>query len=218
VSDLTMQIAEGLIDIGAVGFTPHTPITFKSGIQSPIYVDNRTVPYHWRVWQLVIHGFAQMIEARGIQFDVIAGIETAGIPHSAALAYHLRMPSVFVRKEAKDHGAKKRVEGGEVRGKQVLLIEDHISTGGSSLAGVQALRAEGAIVEYCLAITSYAFSEATTQFSEAGVSLHVLATLPDLLAAARKKALFGDAEMAVLEDWVSDPRGWAVRQGIEKSS
>jgi len=121
-----------------------------------------------------------------------------------------------VRKQAKDHGAKKLVEGGDVEGKRVLLIEDHISTGGSSLAGVDALRQDGARMEHCFAISSYGFPEAAQQFGGAHVQLHTLVTLPTILDSARQKGRFGESELAVLQDWVSDPHGWAERQGFVK--
>src|SRR5689334_20369405 len=116
------QIAKTLLDIKAVGFALEKPITFKSGIISPVYVDNRRFPFFPKQWKEVIKGFAALSEAKKLQFDVIAGIETAGIPHSAALGFFLQKPSVFVRKAAKDHGTKKMIEGGDVKGKKVLLI------------------------------------------------------------------------------------------------
>lgn len=208
MDDLTGQIAAALIEIGAVSFTPSQPVTFKSGLLSPIYVDNRRLPFHPEAWRLVILGFEQLIADRAINFDAIAGIETAGIPHGAALAYHLQRPSIFVRKQPKDHGKKKLVEGGDVTGKTVLLIEDHITTGGSSLAGVDALRSEGAAVEHCLAITSYGFPETDTAFNAAGVKLQVLCELPTLLEVALQKELFGQEELAMIRDWSDDPHHW----------
>jgi orotate phosphoribosyltransferase len=210
------RIAEALIDIGAVGFTPQAPITFKSGMRSPIYIDNRQIPFHPQVWRMVINGFEALINELGLPADVIAGIETAGIPHGSALAYQMQRSSVFVRKQEKEHGAKKRIEGGDVSGKHVLLIEDHITTGGSSLAGVEALRTEGALVNHCLAITSYGFPEASAMFNTAGVALHVLVTLPTILEAAHHKGRFGEAELTALHDWAHDPYGWAERQGLAK--
>ena len=216
MDDLAPQIAAALIDIGAVGFTPQAPITFKSGLLSPIYVDNRQVPFHPQAWRLVIDGFQRLMHSLSFNPDLIAGIETAGIPHGAALAYQMGKPFVFVRKQAKDHGAKKLVEGGDVEGKRVLLIEDHISTGGSSLAGVDALRKDGARMEHCFAISSYGFPEAAQQFGDAHVQLHTLVTLPTILDSARQQGRFGERELAVLQDWVRDPQGWAERQGVAK--
>jgi orotate phosphoribosyltransferase len=113
----------------------------------------------------VIHGFEALIAERKIPVDVVAGVEAAGIPHSAALGFSMRLPSVFIRKELKEHGTKKRVEGGDVTGKRVVLIEDLVTTGGSSIAAIEALRAEGAVVSDCLAIISYGFPEAAERYS-----------------------------------------------------
>src|SRR5215471_20502391 len=111
MDDLALQIAAALIDIGAVSFTPHAPITFKSGLLSPIYVDNRQVPFYPQAWRLVIDGFQRLMQRLSFNPDLIAGIETAGIPHGAALAYQMGKPFVFVRKQAKDHGAKSGFPG-----------------------------------------------------------------------------------------------------------
>jgi orotate phosphoribosyltransferase len=213
MDDLAGRIADALIEIGAVGFTPLQPVTFKSGLLSPIYIDNRRLPFHPEAWQLVIEGFSQLIDELELTPDVIAGIETAGIPHSAALAYHLRKPSVFVRKQVKDHGAMKLIEGGDVAGKQVVLIEDHISTGGSSLAGVKALQAERATVQHCIAITSYNFPETAAEFDGAQVPLHVLCELPTLLERAQMSGQFSEEHLALILDWSRDPHGWAARRG-----
>ena len=116
-------------------------MTFKSGIKSPVYVDNRRLPFWPAQWQIVIEGFQQVIAAQNIPFDVIAGIAAAGIPHSAALAYTLKKPSVFVRKASQGtRHARPRSKAATCPGKRVLLVEDMVTTGGSSLAGVDALR------------------------------------------------------------------------------
>jgi orotate phosphoribosyltransferase len=159
-------------------------------------------------WGAVIDAFRQTIEQQKLAFDVIAGIETAGIPHSAALAYALGAPSVFVRKQAKDHGLRSRVEGGDVAGRRVLLVEDLVTTGGSSLAGVEALRDAGAIVEHCLCITSYGFPEATRAFEMARVSLYPLTPFSAIVVEAAQRGLFGADELSILEAWLRDPHGW----------
>ncbi len=201
-------VANALLDIGAVVFTPHEPVTFKSGIVSPVYVDNRRLPFWPAQWGAVIDAFRQTIEGQKLVFDVIAGIETAGIPHSAALAYALRVPSVFVRKQAKDHGLRSRVEGGDVEGRRVLLVEDLVTTGGSSLAGVEALRDAGAVVEHCLCITAYGFPEATRAFETARVRLHPLTPFSAIVVEAARRGLFGADELSILEAWLRDPHGW----------
>jgi len=193
--------AQALLDIHAVVFSPDAPITFKSGIISPIYVDNRRLPYEPQAWHIIIDALRELIIQRNLVFDVIAGIETAGIPHSAALAYSMRRPSVFVRKQAKDHGTKRRVEGGEVAGKRVLLIEDLITTGGSSLSGVEALRDDGALIVPCLAIFSYGFPQAVDAFAAANVPLLTLTSLPAVLAAAQQTGYFTWEAVATIENW-----------------
>ncbi len=207
------EIAEALIDIEGVGFRPWDPVVFKSGIVSPVYCDNRRFPFWPEQWAKVIHGFERMIERDAIGFDILGGIEAAGIPHSAALGFAMRRPSVFVRKEAKGHGTKRRVEGGDVAGKRVLLVEDLVTTGMSSLSGIEALRAEGGVVTDCLAIISYDFAEAKEQFQSAGVTLHPLTSFEAVLQAAEGRHIVDSAAASLVRDWLRDPSGWAQRAG-----
>ena len=163
-TNLRRSIAKALLDIGAVGFSPAAPITFKSGIRSPVYVDNRQLIYHPAAWQAIIDGFKSHIESQPIEYDLVAGVAVGGVPHSSALAYMLKAPSVFIRKETKSHGAGNRIEGGPVRARRVLLVEDLVTTGGSSLSAVDCLRESGAQVTDVLAIISYDFRESAAAF------------------------------------------------------
>lgn len=206
-------IAQALLAIDAVGFTPETPITFKSGLRSPVYVDNRRLPFHPDSWRLVIEGFAEHAASEGLTFDVIAGIETGGIPHSAALGYTLRRPSIFVRKQEKAHGTQSKIEGGVIDAKQVLLIEDLVTTGGSSLAGVEALRAGGAQVDHCLAIVSYGFAEARAAFKAAQVTLTTLTDFTVILDEAARQQQYSAECLTTVRDWFAEPHGWAERYG-----
>lgn len=207
-------IARALLEIDAVVFSPEKPVTFKSGIISPVYVDNRRVPYHPAAWAVVLDGFAAAIGAHGLAYDVIAGIAVGGVPHSAALAYRLGKPSVFVRKEAKGHGTMSRIEGGPVDGRRVLLVEDLVTTGGSSLAGVAALREAGADVAACLAIMRYGFPEAEAAFQAAEVRLLALADFDALLAEARALGKLTPQQADLAAGWAADPHGWAARHGL----
>ena len=210
-----LQVAQALLEIGAMGFSPHAPVTFKSGMLSPVYVDNRRLISFPDQWHTVIEHFGQLIERENISFDIIAGIEAAGIPHSSALAFVLHRPSVFVRKQAKGHGQKRRIEGDDVSGKRVLLVEDMVSTGGSSLSGVAALRESGAIVEDCLSISSFGFSMSRVAFAAAGVRLHTLAPFTTIAQEALDQGYFGTDEMAIIQAWLQDPHGWANQQELE---
>jgi orotate phosphoribosyltransferase len=211
------EIAEALIEISGVGFRPHDPITFKSGIQSPVYCDNRRFPFWPAAWTKVIRGFEAMVNERGIAMEVVAGVESAGIPHSAALGFAMQRPSIFVRKEAKGHGTKKRVEGGDVVGRRVVLVEDLVTTGSSSVAAMEALREEGAVVSDCLAIISYNFPEAVELFARSAVRLHAATTFETVLQVALERRAI-DAEGAeIVSDWLREPHGWAKRRGLEST-
>lgn len=207
-------VAQALIKIGAVGFSPEEPVKFKSGIISPVYVDNRKLPYHPEEWKVILEAFKEVIEKENINLDVVAGVEAAGIPHSAALGYILNKPSVFIRKEAKDHGTKKLVEGGEVLGKNVVLIEDLASTGGSSLKAIEALRHEGAKAGDCLVIVSYGFKEAEENYKNAEVKLHTLTTFSVILDEAQNLQILTGEQVEKIKDWFFDPHGWAQRHNI----
>lgn len=208
VKALQETVAQALIEVGALGFSPDEPIMFKSGIQSPVYIDNRRLPFWPLQWETVMDVFRQMIALRGITFHVVAGIEAAGIPHSAVLGYVLKTPSVFVRKQSKEHGTRSRIEGGDVAGKRVLLVEDLVTTGSSSLSGVEALRTAGAEVHDCLCITGYGFAEAQKAFDDAEVKLHTLTPFSTIVVEACKQGLFDEDELLVIEAWMRDPHGW----------
>lgn len=213
--DSQQQIAQALLNIGAVGFNVEKPITFKSGIISPVYVDNRKLPFHPEEWNSVLQGFKDLIDKEKIDFDIVAGVEAAGIPHSAGLGFLLRVPSLFIRKQVKDHGTKKMVEGGEVLNKKVLLVEDLVSTGISSLTAVKSLRGEGAVVNDCLVIVSYEFEEAKDAFKKDNVKLHSLTSFPVILEEAVKLNTLNSEQVEKVKEWFVDPHGWAVKYGFK---
>ena len=203
------EIAEALIAIDGVGFRPSEPITFKSGIKSPVYCDNRRFPFWPGQWSRVIRGFEQLITDNAIPVEVVGGVEAAGIPHSAALGFSLQLPSIFIRKEPKEHGTKKRVEGGDVSGRRVVLVEDLVTTGSSSITAIEALRAEGAVVTDCLAIISYGFPEAIELFQQKGVQLHTTTTFEAVLRVALDRGMIDATGAAVVREWLKDPRAWS---------
>lgn len=214
MNEQAITVARALLEIDAVGFKLDDPITFKSGIISPVYVDNRKLPFHPTQWKRVIQSFGGLLNSGSIRHDIIAGVETAAVPHSSALGFYLDTPSVFVRKRAKDHGTKKMVEGGSVEGRNVVLIEDLVTTGESSLDGIESLRAEGANVDSCAVIVTYGFAEAVEAFEKAGVTLHPLTSFPVILREALSMGKIDEAGAAVATDWLGDPRGWASRHGF----
>lgn len=208
MSNIARDVAKALIGIGGVGFVPDNPITFKSGILSPMYMDNRMFPSYPKEWRVVLDSFMSKIKEQNIEFDVIAGIETAGIPHSAALGALLMKPSVFIRKAAKDHGTKKMVEGGRVEGKRVLLIEDLVTTGGSSLHGVEELRKAGAKVTDCLVIVGYELQEAKEAFEKEKVHLTQLTDVHTILTVAEEMGKITEVNKKIVSQWLQNPREW----------
>jgi orotate phosphoribosyltransferase len=200
-------VAAALLDAGSVTFTPEEPVTFKSGIRSPVYVDNRRLIFQPEPWHVVIDAFAQ--QAASVRADVVAGVESAGIPHSSALAFSASLPSVFVRKAAKGHGLGRRIEGGDVAGRRVALIEDMVTTGGSSLSAVEALREAGARVDACLAIITYGFQEAVDAFVEADVDLIVLTTFQTVLDVGIESGAIDARVARTVREWLADPHAWS---------
>lgn len=210
-TNLTQSIAKALLKINAVGFSPKSPVTFKSGIISPVYVDNRQLIYHPMQWHAVVEGFNTIIQDNSLEFDVIAGVAVGGVPHSSALAYITDKPSVFIRKEAKGHGKGNRIEGGDVSGKRVLLVEDLVTTGGSSLSGIEALREADAIVTDVLAIVSYGFTEAKQAFADADLNLNTLTNFDTILDVALEQDLFTADESNIIREWFIDPHNWGTK-------
>jgi orotate phosphoribosyltransferase len=208
----SLTVARALLEIGAVGFSLVQPIRFKSGMLAPMYIDNRRLPYFPAQWAQVIEAFAARLTTSDLTCDVLAGVAVGGVPHSAALGYRTRIPSVFIRKETKEHGLGKRVEGGAVEGRQVVLIEDMVTTGGSSLSAVEALREEGARVTDLLAIISYDFPEAQTAMEDAGITLHTLTSVPVVLDEARAQGILTGADLGRVQAWYQNPYGWGTRE------
>jgi orotate phosphoribosyltransferase len=205
----SQTVAQVLLEIGAVGFSVDSPITFKSGMLSPVYVDNRILPFYPKAWKVILNAMVNIIEEEGLEPEVVAGIESAGIPHSATLGYLLHKPSVFCRKQIKGHGTKKMIEGGDVVGKKVLLVEDLVTTGGSSLAGVETVRESGGTVTDCLCIVSYGFSESVKAFAQAKVKLHALTQFDAILRAGEGRGLSRE-HRRVVKEWLADPWAWTA--------
>jgi orotate phosphoribosyltransferase len=161
-----------------------------------------------RAWGTVIEALSERLERTDIRPDVVAGVAVGGVPHSSAVAYRAGLPACFVRKQAKEYGRNRAVEGADVNGRRVALVEDAVTTGGSSLKAVAALRESGAEVTVCLAVAGYGFSDSFDAFSQAGVELQLLVPFLDLLDAA---ADFGGFPREALDDarrWWADPQAW----------
>ena len=202
------EIASLLLDIGAVTLRPDEPFTWASGIKSPIYCDNRLLLGFPEARKIVRSGFLQLIQEHCANTEVIAGVATAGIPHAAWIAEALNKPLIYIRQAAKDHGKQNQVEGPLKTGQKVVVIEDLISTGGSSVSCVTAARQGGAVIEHCLAIFQYGFSEAQKKFDEIGCALHTLTDFATLLGVAKKRGRINKEQEELLKKFITSPHHW----------
>lgn len=209
----SQMAAEALLEAGVLFLSPQAPITFASGIRSPVYMDVRRLTAAPRAWKTVVAGLSERLTGHGTAPDVVAGVAVGGVPHSAAVAYSAGLPSCFVRKRAKGYGRGRAVEGAPVRGRRVALVEDAVTTGGSSLKAVEALREAGAEVTVCLAVAGYGFGETFAAFEEAGVKFSLLVPFLGLLEAASDRDDFSPQALEEARRWWSDPRRWAPGAG-----
>ncbi|CAM3124637.1 orotate phosphoribosyltransferase [Leuconostoc rapi] len=204
------QVANDLLTIGAVKFSPEKPFTWASGIKSPIYTDNRMTIGVPKVRENIFRGLAALIQDTYGDVDVIGGVATAGIPHAAWVAEILNKPMIYVRSKPKDHGAGRQIEGATVSGKKVVLIDDLISTGGSVLGAVEATRQSGAEVLGVVSIFSYELPEGIANFERADLTFKSLTTYSQLVAAAVKRGELNESQITTLKQWQLNPKQWQV--------
>ncbi|MEM9931536.1 MAG: orotate phosphoribosyltransferase, partial [Bacteroidota bacterium] len=202
------KIARRLLEAGAVKLQPTTPFTWASGLRSPIYCDNRVLLSYPAIRKEVIDGLFELA-GQMENIDGVAGVATAGIPHGALLADRMDLPFVYIRSKAKEHGRQNQIEGRVEPGKRYLVVEDLISTGGSSLKAIDALRAAGGATAGAVAIFSYEFPAAIRAFAQAEVPLATISGYSTLLAEAGKTGFISAEEVTALSDWREDPRAWS---------
>ncbi len=206
---LSEAVARNLLKIKAVKLNPQSPFTWASGILSPIYCDNRVALSYPEVRNIIKEGLAEQSALFG-DFDVVAGVATAGIPHGALLADLLQKPFIYVRSSAKEHGRRNQIEGHLGEGQKVLLIEDLISTGGSCLVAVDALREAGADVVGVLAIFQYGFEKADLAFAEKSVVFKTLTNYDILVQEAIAAGYVSPSDLETLNNWRKAPDQWGM--------
>ena len=203
------EVARNLLQIRAVKLSPREPFTWASGLLSPIYCDNRVALSHPEVRTFLKKCLAEKSTVFGT-FDVVAGVATAGIPHGALLADILELPFIYVRSGAKDHGRRNQIEGELQAGQRVLVIEDLISTGGSCLTAVDALRDAGAEVVGVLAIFQYGFDKAAQAFAAKGIPFETLTNYDALVLEAARSGYVSQEDLQTLSKWRENPDGWGA--------
>lgn len=205
---LAAEVAADLLKIGAIKLNPKEPFTWASGWKSPIYCDNRLSLSFPDVRSKIKTALSLAISKEFGGIDVIAGVATAGIPQGALVAEELALPFIYVRSKSKGHGLQNMIEGKIEKGQKVVLIEDLVSTGGSSLAAADALREAGAEVVGMVAIFTYGFEVAQKNFEDKGVQLVVLSDYHHLLDHAQDERMFENDVLKTLKEWREDPGGW----------
>ncbi|WP_022835450.1 orotate phosphoribosyltransferase [Salisaeta longa] len=202
-------LARHLLTIDAVALRPNDPFTWSSGRRAPIYCDNRRTLAYPDVRRFICDAFVDVLAPYDLPGATVAGTATAGIPHAAWLADRRDAPMAYVRGAAKQHGRQNQIEGVVQPGDDVVLVEDLISTGGSALDAVQALRDAGATVHAVLAIFSYELDVAHRAFRSADVPLHVLTGYSTLLEVAQATGAIATTDLETLRTWRRDPEAWS---------
>ncbi len=202
------EVAALLLDIGAIKISPDRPFTWASGWKSPIYCDNRLSLSYPSVRTAIKNHLIDALLNNFPDTEAVAGVATAGIPQAALIADALLKPLVYVRSAPKDHGLENLIEGKITRGQRVVVVEDLVSTGGSSLKAVSALRSAGAEVVGMLSVFTYGFDVAETQFSAFRVKLISLSDYHHLLHVAQSKKIISPENLTLLKAWRYDPASW----------
>lgn len=205
---MNKEIATHLLRIGAVSLEPNEPFTWSSGLKSPIYCDNRLTLAYPHVRSAIADGLVELIRAHFSNVEAIAGTATAGIPHAAWVSERMNLPMCYVRSQAKGHGKGKQIEGKVEKGQKVVVVEDLISTGGSSLNAVCALREEGCQVLGVVAIFTYGLEKAKQAFAENKVEVHTLTDYDTLIEIAVGLGVVTEQDLATLRKWRESPEEW----------
>lgn len=206
--DTAEKTAELLLQINAIKLNPENPFTWASGWKSPIYCDNRLILSFPIIRNYVRDEFAKNIEKQFGKPDVIAGVATGAIGIGILVAESLGLPFVYVRPEPKKHGRQNQVEGFLQKGQNVVVVEDLISTGNSSLMAVEALRNEGANIKGMAAIFTYGFNVAEENFKNANIDLYTLSNYDNLLDLAVQKQYISEDQQSALQEWSISPSTW----------
>lgn len=205
---LAGRIADDLLETGAVVLRPEQPFTWSSGLRSPIYCDNRITISHPDVRERIAEGFAAQIRRLHPEAEVVAGAATGGIPHAAWVSQKLGLPMVYVRDKPKGHGRQNQIEGVLKPGQKTVVIEDLVSTGGSSLKVAEAVREAGGDVLGVFAIFTYKLAKADEAFRQAGIPLVTLTDYDVLLERALSQGRIRQDDLAALQEWRKNPEAY----------
>ena len=207
-SDIELKVAEFLLQIKAIKLQPNNPFTWASGWKSPIYCDNRVTLSHPSIRTYIRQKLTQLVQEEYGSVDLVVGVATAGIPQGALVAQELGLPFAYVRAKAKEHGTGSLIEGEIVEGQRVVLVEDLISTGKSSLAAVAALRDAGLSVAGLVSIFTYGFDVADENFAAAKCRYSSLSNYNALIEYASEHSFIASSDIELLRKWRENPAEW----------
>jgi orotate phosphoribosyltransferase len=207
-SEVAKVVAKSLLQIKAIELSPKNPFTWASGIKSPIYCDNRIILSHPKVRSFVCSNLSKQIKKTFPEIEIIAGVATGAIGIAALVAQDLGLPMVYVRSASKGHGRKNLIEGHLESGKKVIVVEDLISTGMSSLKAVNSIKESGGRVMGMSAIFTYGFQESTKAFNDEGCKLITLSDFEHLLKGIKNDKSFSSEDQLILDDWRKNPQNW----------
>lgn len=210
-SQASQEIAEKLLEIEAIKLNPKNPFKWASGWNSPIYCDNRLTLSYPAIRTLIKNEFVKLIRSEFSSVDAIAGVATAGIPQGALIADALNIPFLYVRASAKSHGLENKVEGKISPGLKIVVIEDLVSTGGSSIAAVEALRQAGADILGLAAIFTYGFDVAVQNFAKSDIRTEYLCDYATMVELAQRKNYISEEDHASLIKWRQNPGAWSPK-------
>jgi orotate phosphoribosyltransferase len=208
MEDMQVEVAKRLLAIDIIKIQPDTPFTWASGWKSPIYCDNRKVLSFPETRSYICSQFAKLVREKYPKAEVIAGVATGAIAHGVLVAESLGLPFIYVRSAPKGHGLENLIEGNLHPGSKVVIIEDLVSTGSSSLAAAEAIRNYGSEVLGMLAIFTYNFPQAALNFEASGIELTTLSTYNTLLKVAYDQNEISDLQLENLNNWRKSPETW----------
>lgn len=208
LNEVEQKVAESLLQIKAIKLQPKSPFTWASGWRSPIYCDNRITLSYPAIRTYIRQKLSKLIQEEFGSVDMISGVATAGIPQGVLVAQDLGLPFTYVRSSAKDHGRQNLIEGEVVSGQRVVVVEDLVSTGKSSLQAVKALREAGCNVVGLVSIFSYGFDEAVQNFAEAKCAFFSLCDYNALIQVAAERNYIMEEDVDILRQWRISPSTW----------
>ena len=211
---MSKEIAQILIDIKSINFSFNDPFTLTSGLKSPVYVDCRKIISYVKEREIIFNKAIEYFKKNNLNFDILAGGETAGIPYAAFLSDKLNKPMIYIRKKPKGFGINKQIEGNFIKNQNAMIVEDLATDGGSKIIFVNALRNVGLKVQDIFVIFFYdIFDFKSSELSKLNIKIHSLCTWKDIINYIENEKIFNKSEISNLKEFLSSPNSWREKNG-----